>query len=86
MDKFSDFPTNLTAPAREGAVVTPNDQTDLTVLPRALFVGQGGAVAVNLAGGQSVVFSGLASGTILPVRPRRVLATGTTATAIIALW
>lgn len=86
MDKFSDYPTNLTAPAREGAAVTPNDLTDLTVLPRALYIGQGGAVAVSLAGGQNIVFTGVQGGTILPVRARRVLATGTTATAIVALW
>ena len=86
MDKFSDYPTNLTAPAREGAAVTPSDATDLAVLPRALYVGQGGAVAVSLAGGQNIIFTGVQGGTILPVRARRVLATGTTATAIVALW
>lgn len=86
MDKFSDFQTNLTAPAREGAAVSPNDATDLSVLPRALYVGQGGALAVTLADGQDIVFSGVQGGTILPVRARRVLATGTTATAIVALW
>lgn len=86
MDKFSDYPTNLTAPAREGAAVTPNDLTDLTVLPRALYVGQGGAVAVNLAGGQNLVFAGVQGGTVLPVRAQRVLATGTTAASIVALW
>lgn len=86
MDKFSDFQTNLTAPAREAAAVSPNDTSDLSVLPRALYVGQGGALAMTLADGQSVVLAGVQGGTILPVRARRVLATGTTASAIVALW
>ncbi|HQU70145.1 MAG TPA: hypothetical protein PLI43_18400 [Albidovulum sp.] len=86
MDKFSDFPTNLTAPGRDAAAVSPNDLSDLAVLPRALFVGQGGALALRMAGGQDVVFQGVQSGAILPVRARRVMATGTTATAILAIW
>jgi hypothetical protein len=86
MDKFADFPTNLTAPGRDAAAVSPDDLSDLAVLPRALFIGQGGALALRMAGGQDVVFQGVQSGTILPVRVRRVMATGTTATSILALW
>lgn len=86
MDKFSDFPTNLTAPGRDAAPVSPDDLSDLPVLPRALYVGQGGTIAARMAGGQDVVFQGVQGGTILPVRVRRVLATGTTATSILALW
>lgn len=86
MDKFSDFPTNLTAPGRDAAAISPDDLSDLAVLPRALFVGQGGSLALRMAGGQDVVFQGVQAGTILPVRARRVMATGTTAAAILALW
>ncbi len=86
MDKFADFPTNLTAPGRDAAAIAPNDLTDLPIVPRALFVGQGGTVAVRMAGGQDISFENVQGGTILPVRARRVLATGTTASSLVALW
>ncbi len=86
MDKFSDYPTNLTAPGRDASSVAPDDLNDLPVTPRALFVGQGGIVTVRMAGGQDVSFENVQGGTILPIRARRVMATGTTASAMIALW
>jgi len=86
MDKFSDYPTTLTAPARDAVAVVPNDTTDLSVLPRALFIGQTGDVSAVLAGGQSLVFRKVQAGSILPVRAVRVNATGTTATDLVALW
>lgn len=86
MDKFSDFPTTLTAPGRDAAPVLPDDLADLPTLPRALYVGQGGTLAVRMAGGQEVAFENLQGGMILPVRVRRVMATGTTATSLVALW
>lgn len=86
MDRFSEFPTNLVAPARDAAAVVPNDFADLVQLPRALFVGTAGNVAVVMAGGQSVVFENCAAGVVLPVRAARIRATGTTAGALVALW
>lgn len=86
MDKFADFATNLTAPGRDAAAVIPDDLTDLPVVPRALFVGQGGTLAVRMAGGQEASFENVQGGTILPIRARRVMATGTTASSLIALW
>lgn len=86
MDKFSDYPTSLTAPARDAAPVLPDDAADLAVLPRALFVGQTGDVSARLAGGQSVVFRNVQAGSILPVRALGINATGTTAADILALW
>ncbi|SPH24104.1 hypothetical protein DEA8626_03153 [Defluviimonas aquaemixtae] len=86
MDKFSDYPTSLTAPARDAAPVAPDDALDLPVLPRALYIGQSGDVSLRLAGGQTVLFSGVPGGTVLPIRAAGVDATGTTATGIVALW
>lgn len=71
-----------------GAVaVTPNDSADLPAGPaRALYIGVTGNVAlVPNRGGTSVTFVGVPSGTILPVQAYRVMATGTTATSILAL-
>ncbi|OYX42426.1 MAG: hypothetical protein B7Z02_12015 [Rhodobacterales bacterium 32-67-9] len=86
MDKFSDYPTSLTAPARDAQAVVPNDAADLPMLPRAIFVGQTGNVSARLAGGQSVVFESVQAGSILPIRARGINATGTTAAGIVALW
>lgn len=86
MDKFSDYPTSLTAPARDAAAVAPNDAADLAVLPRALFIGQPGDVSARLAGGQTVVFRNIQAGSVLPIRAARVNSTGTTAADILALW
>ncbi len=86
MDKFSNFPTTPISPARGGTLVTPNDTSELMQVSRALYVGQGGDVALTLADGDTLVFEAVPSGSILPVRASIVRVTGTTAAAIIALW
>ena len=86
MDSFSTRSQNLNAPIRAGQAVTPSDEADLPVLPRALFVGSGGTLAVDLADGGSVTFEGVPAGTLLPLRAGRVRQSGTTASAILALW
>jgi len=86
MDKFSDYPTSLTAPARDGAAVVPSDTVDLAVLPRAIYVGQTGNLSLRLAGGQTVAFQNVQAGSFLPIRAKGVNVTGTTATGLVALW
>lgn len=86
MDKFSDYPTNLTAPAREAVAVTPSDSSDLPVLPRAIYVGQAGNLAVRMPDGSAVIFANVQSGSFLPIRVQGINATGTTASAIVTLW
>lgn len=86
MDVFKDHTSSLTAPARRGATVTPSDDEPLAQVTRAIYVGGAGDVAVEMADGDSVVFVGLTGGTLLPVRAARILATGTSAGAILALW
>lgn len=78
---------NFDSPASFAAAVTPNDSTDLTTWPRALFVAGAGDIAVLMAGdGAAVTFTGVPAGTILPVRVKRVKSTGTTATGIVGVW
>jgi len=59
---------------------------DLIVLGAVVFVGGGGDVKVTTVSGDTVVFKNLADGSILPVQVRRVWATGTSATDMIALY
>jgi hypothetical protein len=81
--------TNLssenTAPAESAQAVTPSDSADLTTLSRAIYIGGAGNLSVDMADGSTIVFIGLATGQILPVRCKRVRATMTTATNIIAM-
>jgi hypothetical protein len=72
-------------PAIRWRAVAPNDVAVIDPMPRALFVGVGGTLALEDRTGE--VLSWPASDKqFLPLSPRRVLATGTTATGLIALW
>ena len=72
-------------PAQDAAVVTASDTTHLGNV-RGLFVGGAGNVALVTAAGSTVVFTGVAAGSILPVRCTQVNSTSTTATNIVALY
>lgn len=85
-DKFSNYHSGLESPAERAFAITGNDSTDLTVYPRAIYVGGAGNVKVTTLGGDTVTFNGALAGTILPVRAVRVFSTGTTATNLIGLY
>lgn len=85
-DDFDKYSSGLDSPAQHAAAVTPNDDTDLTKVTRALFVGTGGNIVVIMAGGETVTFTGVLSGSVLPFRIARVKSTLTTAQNIVALW
>lgn len=74
------------APASNAFAVTPADDANLTHAARALFVGGAGAVKVDTLGGDTVTFTGVVAGSILPVRVLKVYATGTDATNIVAVY
>lgn len=83
------FRKDFAHPASDAVSVTPNDSADLAIVSRALYVGGAGNVTVVMEDGEpgdTVVFSDVKSSTVLPIAVRRVMATGTTATAIVALW
>jgi len=86
MDSFSAFPTTPISPARSASTVVPNDSVDLPHVSRALYVGQSGALTVEMADGGEVTFEGLPAGSMLPIRVAKVKTTGTTAAAILSLW
>ena len=85
-DQFASFQEGLDSPANDAAAVTPSDSTPLTKSARALYVGTGGNLNLVTTDGQTALFKNLPSGSILPVRTSYVLATGTTATDVVALW
>ena len=68
-----------------GAAVTPADTGHLEQ-PATLFIGGSGNLKVLTVGGSTVTFTGVLSGSVLPVLVVRVFSTGTTATNIAAMW
>lgn len=86
MDSFSSFPTTPVSPARSATAVVPSDTTTLPHVSRALYIGQGGDLAVVMAGGEQATFEAVPSGSILPIRVSRVNATNTTANGVVSLW
>jgi hypothetical protein len=74
---------NFQVPARATAV-TPSDGTELPA--GAIYVGGAGNVSVVTEGGDTVTFSNVPAGFILPLRVTKVRSTSTTATNIVLLW
>ena len=74
------------APGRFWFGIIPDDDHDLPAMPRCLYIGDaaGGDIALVGADGVSQVFT-VAQG-YHPLRPKRVLADGTTVTKIIGIY
>jgi hypothetical protein len=72
----------------DAVAVTPSDTQDLST-PAVLYIGNSGStgsVKITTAQGSDVTFTGLIAGTVLPVQARRVWATGTDCTSIVAIF
>ncbi len=80
--------------AYRAAQVTPSDTTDIPAVSTAtgknfgclLYVGTAGNVKVETVGGDEVTLVGINTGAFIPVQVKKVFATGTTASNILALW
>lgn len=84
-DRFEGSVAGLSSPASHAFAVTPSDGVDLPEVTRAVYVGGSGSLVATLSSGSTATFSGLIGGTILPMRIRRIHASGTTATALVGL-
>lgn len=85
MDEFENFQESLTSPAVAGEVITPNDVTPLQHATRCIYVGASGDLTARLVSGDVVTLSNVQAGIIYPLRIDQVLATGTTASALVGL-
>ncbi len=84
---FASMPPTLEAPSSSAGTITPNDATDLSAYCKRIYVGGTGSVTlIGVDDTVSVTFAAVPAGSILPVGARRVLATGTTATKLVALY
>lgn len=81
--------------AYDAVAVTPSDSSNIVFTPAqagtqpkpfALYVGGQGDVKVDLESGATVVFKAVPVGTTLMIRVRKVYATGTGATNLVALF
>lgn len=73
-------------PASTAKAVTPHDTNTIGGCRGLWFGGAGNATLDFPDGNNNVLFSGIPAGTLLPIAPLRVRATGTTATLIVALY
>lgn len=78
--------TKATEPAYEAEAITPSDTAVLANDSRGVYVGGAGNIKVTTVGGSTVTFSGVAAGSLLPIRVNRVYSTGTTATLILTIY
>ena len=80
------FNYSHSGPAGALGAVTPNDGTDLPAVAKALWIGGAGNVSIIAENDTApVTLNSVAAGTMITVRVKRVRATGTTATNIVAL-
>jgi len=71
-----------TKPAVRWSSITPNDSVDIVY--RAIWINVAGNIALRDRDGNDETFT-VTAGTLLPMQPTRVLATGTSASGIIGL-
>lgn len=84
-DKYSDV-DSVMASGRKGFAITPHDSTELALTPKAVWVGGAGNLVVRLVDDSAdITISGIAAGTLLPIRPKLVKTTST-ATLILGLY
>lgn len=86
IDPFASTVDSPTAPASYCFAVVPHDLNDVPRVTKALYVGQGGDIALRSVDGDSDVnFVDVPAGMVLDVRVIAVRATGTTAGNIVGL-
>lgn len=83
-DPHQHLASRLDSPARRFEAVVPSDTSNLPTLPRFLVIGGGGVLSIMDERG--VVSSISVAAGVVPLMPMRILATGTTATQVLACW
>lgn len=77
---------NSTEMSTGGFIVVPSDATVFAQIPRTIYVGGTGDIEVETSDGDLLPFKNFPSGNILPCQVKRILATGTDATHMTALY
>jgi hypothetical protein len=70
-----------------GAVaVTPSNTTNLTRFSKALYIGSAGNLTVEMEDGTQVLYANVPAGTTLNIKVAKVMASGTAAGNIVAIY
>jgi hypothetical protein len=86
LDAFALQAAAAVDPARKAFVITPHDSNEIAILPRALYVGTGGALVLRAVDAAAdVTLKNVAAGQVVDIRVQFLRATGTTAADIIGL-
>lgn len=87
MDQFEHFSDSVSDPARRSAALVPSDDHSLERIPKALFIGTGGDILLQCIDDDApVLFRNIPSGAILPVRAKKIHASGTSASNLVGLF
>ncbi|QQR40383.1 spike base protein, RCAP_Rcc01079 family [Devosia rhizoryzae] len=84
-DPFDTQASGLDAPAAGAFPVVPDDANQLPTICRALYVGTGGHLRVEMKWGGEISFHNVPDGALLPIRAVKVL-TASTASSIVGLY
>lgn len=77
--------SNRNTPADDCFAITKSDSVNFTNMVRGIYVGGTGDVTILTPNGNTVTFTAVPVGTILPARAVRVNSTNTTATLMVGL-
>ena len=87
IDDYAGTAPSVIAPSSDGAAITPANDVLLGRIPKAIHnAGTAGTVAVKFSAAGSVVTIYMVQGDTQYIRPAIVMATGTTASALVALY
>ena len=85
-DTFSSNATGLSSPGYEHFAITPHDSNNEATNFRGVYVGVGGDVVIVSQAGTAVTYKNAASGSVIPMRGKRVNSTSTTATNLVGMY
>ncbi|WP_454280464.1 spike base protein, RCAP_Rcc01079 family [Sphingomonas sp. Marseille-Q8236] len=89
-DVFSSSADTVSSPATRAAAITPSDTADLPDIPKGVYVGTGGDITMIGVGAPAsatgITWKNVPAGSLIPFRPRRILANGTTASNMLGLY
>ncbi|MEM9360602.1 MAG: hypothetical protein AAGB04_30875 [Pseudomonadota bacterium] len=84
-DKFDANARSVLSPSENAFAVVPSDSEPLHTVPKFLYVGEGGSVALRAKDAtEDVIFENVPAGGYIYVRASLVRETGTTASSIVA--
>ena len=84
VDIYGNHAANLADPAAGAFAITPDDAVPLAQATRAIYVGSGGNLTVEMLWGGVVTFNLLPAGAMLSIRAVKVAAT--TAASLVGLY